>query len=50
MVKAGNQQLGNVDDLNHAIESAASKGRSSLLLLVRRGDAQRYVAMPVATG
>jgi serine protease Do len=48
MVKAGNQQLANVADLNEAIDAASTNGRGTMLVLVRRGDTQRYVAVPVA--
>jgi serine protease Do len=48
MVKAGNQQLANVADLNEAIDAASANGKSTMLVLVRRGDTQRYVAVPVA--
>jgi hypothetical protein len=47
MVKAGGQQLGNVGDLNEAMEAASTKGKSNVLVLVRRGETQRYVAVPV---
>jgi serine protease Do len=48
MIKAGGQQLGNVGDLNGAMAAASAKGKRNVLVLVRRGDAQRYVAVPVA--
>jgi serine protease Do len=48
IVKAGAQPVGTVDDLNDAMHTASTKGKSSVLMLVRRGDAQRYVAVPVA--
>jgi serine protease Do len=48
MVRAGDQQLGNVGDLNDAIDAASAGGKSTMLILVRRGDTQRYVAVPVA--
>jgi serine protease Do len=48
MVRAGRQRLGNVGDLNEAIASASAKGKSNVLVLVRRGDSQRYVAVPIA--
>jgi S1-C subfamily serine protease len=48
IVKAGEQQLGNVGDLNDAMASASANGKSNVLVLMRRGDTQRYVAVPVA--
>jgi serine protease Do len=48
MVQAGKKPLASVADLNEAIDQASSSGRSSVLVLVRRGDAQRYVAIPIA--
>ena len=48
IIRAGEQQLGNVGDLNDAMASASAKGKSAVLVLVRRGEAQRYVAVPIA--
>jgi serine protease Do len=48
IVRAGGQQLGNIGDLDDAIASASAKGKSAVLVLVRRGEAQRYVAVPIA--
>lgn len=48
IVRAGGQQLGNVGDLNDALAAASANGKSNVLVLVRRGEAQRYVAVPVA--
>jgi serine protease Do len=48
IVRAGDQKLGNVGDLNDAMAAASANGKSNVLVLVRRGEAQRYVAVPVA--
>jgi serine protease Do len=48
MLKAGEQQLASVGDLKEAMETAAAKGKSNVLVLVRRGDTQRYRAVPIA--
>jgi serine protease Do len=48
MVQAGQKPLASVADLNEAIDQASSNGKGSVLVLVRRGDAQRYVAIPIA--
>ncbi len=48
MVQAGQKPLASVADLNEAIDRASSNGKGSVLVLVRRGDAQRYVAIPIA--
>ncbi len=50
IVKAGAQQVDRVADLNQAIQAAAAKGKTNVLLLVRRGENQRYVAVPVTVG
>jgi serine protease Do len=48
IVKAGGRRLGNVGDLNDAMASASANGKSNVLVLVRRGATQRYVAVPIA--
>jgi serine protease Do len=48
MLKAGEQQLGNVGDLKEAMAAAAANGKSNVLVLLRRGDTQRYVAISIA--
>lgn len=50
MVSAGSRQLANIADLNQAMTAAASNGKHNVLVLVRRGETQRYVAVPTATG
>jgi serine protease Do len=50
ILKAGGRQVERIDDFNRAMQAAAADGRSSMLVLVRRGDRQRYVALPVSVG
>jgi serine protease Do len=50
IVKAGAHEVDRVSDLDAAMEAAAAGGRSSMLLLIKRGDSQRYVAVPVSIG
>jgi len=50
ILKAGPKSIANADDLKTALAQAKDSGRSQALLLVRRQAAERYVAVPVATG
>ena len=50
ILKAGAKKVASANDLVTALEQAKAAGRSKALLLVRRQTAERYVAVPVATG
>ena len=47
ILKAGSRDLATVEDLQAAFSQARASGRKSALALVRHGDAQRYVAIPL---
>lgn len=50
IVRAGGEEVDGVEDLNRAMETASADGKRSMLLLVRRDDEQRFVAVPVSAG
>jgi serine protease Do len=50
ILKAGSKPITSADDLESALKDAKAAGRSRALLLVRHQTAERYVAVPVATG
>ncbi|MGE0768848.1 MAG: Do family serine endopeptidase [Hyphomicrobiaceae bacterium] len=50
ILKAGSKSIASANDLENALQKAKEAGRSRALLLVRRKTAERYVAVPVATG
>lgn len=50
ILKAGAKTVANAEDLESALSQARASGRSKALLLIRRQSAERYVAVPVATG
>jgi serine protease Do len=50
ILKAGNQDVNGVAALEHSIQTAEARGLLNVLVLVRRGDNQRFVAMPLSAG
>lgn len=48
ILKAGSKELSRPDDLKIAMSEAMSAGRKSMLVLVKRGAAVSYMAVPVA--
>lgn len=47
ITEAGQQKVASLEDLSSRVEDARDAGRKSLLLLVRRGDDPRFVALSV---
>jgi len=47
ILKANGIQVNDPEELRAAIETAGEKGRKSVLMLVRSGDNQRFVALPL---
>ncbi len=45
--KAGNREVTDPSDIDLAIADASNKKRSSVLLLMQKGDQSRYVALPI---
>jgi serine protease Do len=50
IVKAGNKTVSTAADLSAAISEAKAAGRKNTLVMVKRDQASRYVAVPVAAG
>ena len=49
ILKAGNRAVSSAGDLTAAISEAATAGRKNTLVMIKRDQAQHYVAVPVAT-
>lgn len=47
LTKAGGKSLSTPGDLTERLDQARKDGRKSLLALVKRGDVQRFIALPV---
>lgn len=47
ITEAGQQPVGNLDELNARIDEAREAGRKSLLVLIRRAGEPRFVALPI---
>lgn len=47
ITEAGQRKIETLDDLDERIDESREAGRKSLLLLIRRGDAPRFVALPL---
>ncbi|MCA8880493.1 MAG: DegQ family serine endoprotease [Rhodobacteraceae bacterium] len=47
ITEAGQEKIASISDLNSRIADAKDAGRTSLLLLVRRGGEPRFVALPL---
>ena len=47
IVSVGMEEVSNPEDFHKRLERARSEGIKSVLVLLRRGDAQHYVALPV---
>jgi serine protease Do len=50
ILKAGGKELSRPDELKTAMTEAKAAGKKSMLLLVKRGTAVSYLAVPVAKG
>ncbi len=50
ILKAGGKELSRPDDLKAAMSEAKAAGRKNTLVLVKRGSAMSYMAVPVAMG
>ena len=50
ILKAGGKELSRPDDLKTAMSETKAEGRKSMLVLVKRGAAVSYMAVPVAKG
>lgn len=50
ILKVGNKDVDGVAAFEKSIQTAEAKGQSNVLVLVRRGDNQRFVAMPLSAG
>jgi serine protease Do len=50
ILKAGGQTVDGIQTFEKAVQSADAAGKKNVLVLVRRGDSQRYVAVPVSVG
>jgi len=50
IVKVGNTGVNREDDLRKALRAAKNEGRRYATALVRRGEKQRFVALPVTSG
>ena len=49
ILKAGNRNISSAGDLTAAMSEAAAGGRKNTLVMVKRDQAQHYVAVPTAT-
>jgi serine protease Do len=50
ILKAGGKDLSRPDELKTAMSEAKGSGKKSMLVLVKRGAAVSYIALPVAKG
>ena len=50
ILKAGGKELSRPDELKAAMSQAKSAGMKNTLVLVKRGSAMSYMAVPVAKG
>ena len=50
ILKAGSKTVSTAGDLSAAISEAKAAGRKNTLVMVKRDQASRYVAVPVAAG
>jgi serine protease Do len=50
ILKAGNRTVSSADDLAAAFSETAAAGRKNTLVMVKRNQAQHYVAVPIAVG
>jgi len=49
IVKANGHEVRKPSDVAEALNKARKDGKSSVLALIKRGDAQRFIALPVGT-
>jgi serine protease Do len=50
ILQAGNKAVSSAEELTAAISDAKAAGRKNMLVMVKRDEANRYVAVPVAVG
>ena len=50
VLAVGADEVASPDQLRERLQAARQAGKETILLLVRRGDSQRYVALPVGQG
>jgi serine protease Do len=48
--RVGRQQVSRPEDVEQAVREARERGQESILLLIRRDNGSRFVALPIATG
>ncbi len=49
IVKANGHEVRKPSDVSEVLDKARKDGKSSVLALIKRGDAQRFIALPVGT-
>ena len=47
IIEAGQQEIKNLYEFNEILDIVKKKGKSSILLLIRRANSQRFLALPL---